>query len=124
MTRKNEADDSPLREAAVALNAELEHFSQLTAALESLPLNSQKNLQRAATTLTSIADADVRLGELVKGLVTAISTVRESQQRQAVIVEQRAQAVLARTHIFEQLQQGYSKLGDVAAQLTATLKPV
>jgi hypothetical protein len=116
--------DSPLVDAATALDAELRRFETLSLQLEKLTLNTEKNLERAAKSLEEIADSDERLGQQVKALVEAVAHVRERQQTHASMVQARALELQARTEVYQELLKHFGTLGQEAANINALVQEI
>ena len=116
--------DSPLIDAASALDGELRRFEDLSLQLKKLPFNTEKNLERAAKALEEIADSDERLGQQVKALVEAVSHVRERQQSHATIVQERALELQARTEVYQELLKHFGTLGQEAASINAMVQEI
>jgi len=116
--------DSPLIDAATALDGELRRFEDLSLKLKKLPFNTEKNLERAAKALEEIADSDERLGLQVKALVEAVSHVRERQQSHATIVQERALELQARTEVYQELLKHLGVLGQEAGSINALVQDI
>ena len=121
MTRPD-PEHSELTTAAQALEEELQRFEALAEALKKAPLDSQKNLERAAKSLHDVATLDERLSARVQTLVLAITSARERQQQQAQEVEARALALQSRTGLYQDLLTQYAALGQSAGSLNALMQ--
>src|SRR6266508_5561136 len=108
---------SELVTAAEAFDDELARFARLTEAARKGPLNSQKNLQRAARAFQDISEADKRLGEAAQTLVSALTQARQRQDEQALAIQGRAQEIEQRSGIAAELLQRYGAIGEKAAEL-------
>lgn len=120
MPRDDQA--SQLAAAAEAVEAELQRFEAASAAFEKLALNSQKNLERATRALDELAGGEQRIIEKVQALVASIGTVRDRQMAQVEPIRAKAEALKARTVIFQALEQDLRSLGEAASELSAKLK--
>ncbi len=108
-----------LLEAAAAFDEELARFGRLVEAARSGPLNSQKNLQRAAHAFEQVGESERRLGETAQALVAALQGARQQQEVQAVALQGRAKEVEARTAIAADLLQRYGMVGQKAGELNS-----
>src|SRR5262249_22329449 len=116
-TRIREESLPALARAALALDEEMMQFEKLTTALIGLSLDSERNLERAAETLKTIADSDERLGQLINQLVGVIAKTRDAQQAQAGQVQHRAEVLKDRTQKFAALQQDFQALGTYLSEM-------
>lgn len=117
MGQKNGEARAPLTEAAAALEAELKRFEEMAAAARKMPLDSEKNLGRAARALQETADAQERTADLVRALVSAINQARDQQQAQAEALLARAEELKAQTENLEQLLARFKTLGADAREI-------
>ncbi|MCP3140031.1 hypothetical protein [Pyxidicoccus xibeiensis] len=122
MSKRDKPSDSELVAAAQALDEGLERFEALSEQLQKAPLQSEKHLERASTTLKSLADMDDQLRARVTALVGAISKVRDRQQAQAEAVHQRAQELQQRTEVFKDLLVRYGTMGQNAGELNVQMQ--
>ena len=110
---------SELLAAAEAFDDELARFGRLVDAARTGPLNSQKNLQRAARGFEEIGESEKRLGEAAQALVAALQDARQKQELQAQALQGRAQEIETRTGIAASLLQGYAAVGQKAGELNS-----
>ena len=110
---------SPLLEAAAAFDDELARFGRLVEAARTGPLNSQKNLQRAAHAFEQVGESERRLGETAQALVAALQGARQEQEVQALALQGRAKEVEARTAVAADLLQRYGLVGQRAGELNS-----
>jgi len=115
---------SELAAAAAALDAEVKRFEELATVARKTPLNSEKNLERAAKALTEVAESDERLGAHVKALVDAITEIRDRQQAHAEEVHAVATQLQARTDDFQVLLKSFALLGEEAAKINALVQAI
>ena len=71
---------SPLRDAAEALDRELERYATLAADLKREPATSEKSLRRSARILQGLAETEQLLGQHLGRLVAAIDARRIQQE--------------------------------------------
>lgn len=105
--------------AAATFDAQLARFSELAATARQGPLNSQKNLQRAARAFQEIGEAEKRLGVAAQELVAALTTARHTQESQAQAIQERAQEIARRTAVAADLLKQYGAIGEKAAELNS-----
>jgi hypothetical protein len=105
--------------AAATFDAHLARFSELAAIARQGPLNSQKNLQRAARAFQEIGEAEKRLGVAAQELVAALTTARHTQETQAQAIQERAQEIARRTAVAADLLKQYGAIGEKAAELNS-----
>jgi hypothetical protein len=108
---------SELMAAALAFDEELDRFGRLAEAVGRGPLNSQKNLERAAHMFDDIGQAEKRLGEAAQALVTALNAARQKQETHAAAIQRRAALIEQRTATAAELLQRYGAMGQKAADL-------
>lgn len=124
MTKASKLDISELTSAAQSLETELRRFEEAVEEARTIPLNSRKNLERSAKTLSEVASIDERLGQHVQTLAVSISAARERRQAQAELVNVRAKEIQARTEILQGLLLKYGELGQHAADLNGLMQQV
>lgn len=122
MGTKNGEGRAPLTEAAAALEAELKRFEELSAAARKVPLDSEKNLGRAARALSETADSQERTAVLVRALVEAINRARDHQQQTAETLLARAEELKAQTENLEELLGRFKTLGADAREIQALVQ--
>jgi hypothetical protein len=115
----DKAQVSELMAAAAAFDEQLIRFAALADTARQGPLNSQKNLQRAARAFQEIGEAEKRLGVAAQELVQALTTARRTQETQAQAIQGRAQEIARRTAVAADLLKRYGAIGEKAAELNA-----
>lgn len=108
--------------AARELAGKLENFEVATDALQRLPLDSQKNLERSAHALSEIATLDEELVARVQTLVAVFTRSRERQQAQALAIQKRAEQIKERTEVYQQLLARFGALGQHAGSLNQMMQ--
>jgi hypothetical protein len=108
---------SELIDAARRLQEALSAYQDKAEEFGAMRLNTQKTIERAAETLTQIAALEQVMVTDLNGLVAAIGGLRDRQQQQAQLVEQRAGELVGRRQVLESL------LGDLVG-LTDDVKGV
>lgn len=106
-----------LADAATALDTELRRFEELSLAAGKVPLNSQKNIERAATLTREANESRERFGEHLKSLVAAVSAARDRQQASADALQVRVDEIQSRTACYEGLLRRFAGLGMRASSL-------
>ena len=113
--------ESALTAAAAALESELARFDELATTLKRIPLDSGKNLDRAARATGEIAESQQRVGMQVGALVTAVAAARERQQVTADTLHARVQEIQERTNKFGELLKQFATLGEDARTINALM---
>lgn len=122
MGQKNGEARAPLTEAAAALEAELKRFEEMASQARKMPLDSEKNLARAARALQETANAQDRTADLVRALISAINHARDQQQKQAEALLARAEELKAQTENLEALLGRFKVLGADAREIQALVQ--
>ena len=115
-------EPSPLVAAAEGLEAQLEHLEAIVAAARREPLNSQKHLQRAATTLNGVTQLEGKLREALARLVDAIGQAGGRQQTAMEELGQCAQVLEKRLGEFQELIARRDQFGAEAARVNNSIK--
>jgi hypothetical protein len=115
---------STLVAAAEALDAELSTFGDIAESLEHLALTSEKNLQKAARLLTEIVETEERLGTSMQAMIASLNAARDRQQTQAIGAQKRAEALRARTAVFQSLLERYKDLGSGASEINVLMQEI
>ena len=113
---------SPLAIAATSLDAELRRYFDLTAQTEKIPLNSQKNLERAARSLQDAAASQDRVAGHVRALFEAITVARTSQEQGAIALAKYAEHMATRAAVLGELLEKFAALGVEAKELNAMMQ--
>jgi chromosome segregation ATPase len=113
---------SPLRDAAEALDRELERYGALAAELRQEPGTSEKSLRRSARILQGLSETEQLLGQHLARLITAIETRRQQQEATVAEVQRLAEAVRDRGQLFADLLQRCDALAKKAADANALLQ--
>jgi hypothetical protein len=117
MGQKNGEARLPLTEAAAALESELKRFEEQASAAKKIPLDSEKNLARAARALQETANSQEKTADLVRALVNAINHARDQQQQNAEALLARAEELKAQTENLESLLGRFKMLGNDAKEI-------
>lgn len=115
-------EGSKLTEAAQALDVELRKYEELAVVLQRESLDSEKNLRRAAQSLTALRESDARLAENLQALVAAIGAARERQQANAESVQTQADSIRERSETLTRLLGRWETLGEDAGQVNVLIQ--
>jgi ABC-type transporter Mla subunit MlaD len=113
---------SPLRDAAEALDRELERYGALAAELRREPATSEKSLRRSARILQGLGEAEQLLGQCLAHLIAAIDGRRRQQESTVAEVQRLAAAVGERARRFAELMERWDALARRAAEANAVLQ--
>lgn len=101
-----------LADAALALEQELARFAELAASARRLPLDTRRNLERAARATTEAAGGQDRVSASLSALVAAINAARERHEANAAALQTRGEEIRVRAEEIGALYERYSALGD------------
>jgi chromosome segregation ATPase len=113
---------SPLRDAAEALDRELERYGSLAADLRHEPATSEKSLRRSARILQGLGESEQLLGQHLGRLVAAIDARRQQQEATVAEVQRLAEGVRRRAELFGALLQRCDALAKKAAHANSILQ--
>jgi chromosome segregation ATPase len=116
--------ESELISAAEELDAGFRRFEQLSESVQKVPLNSQKNLNRASEMLAEIAAVGEGLQAQLGSVVAAISKFREKQEGQSGRIQKQAELIQERSRVLQGLMEEYRGLGDGARELNGQLQRI
>jgi len=120
MATKTKVPESPLLASADAFDGALKRFAALVEGLRKGPLDSQRNLERAAETLKAVAACEEEMQAHAQALMAALGNARDAQQTQAEAARVRALEIQARTEELARLMRGFEAIGKDAAALNAS----
>lgn len=117
-------DDQPesLTLASSALEKELARSDELARAARKIPLNSQKNIERASRALTEAAKSHEQAGQYVFALVAAVARARQLQEATAGEIHAQALEVQRRIAQLGVLARRFAELGREASALGAMVE--
>lgn len=110
----------PLVEAAELLTEEVERLRGLVAASTREKLESTRSLERAATALQQIPEAEARIRDRLLALSAAFEGTRRTQEELAEQTQKRAAEVSARTSKLQALLAAQAVLTQETRQLNQT----
>ena len=121
---QRKSDRLGLAAAAEGLDAELCRYEALATQLQRERLDSEKNLRQAVRALKELEDSEARIGQHLQTLVAAIATARERQEKQALVVQDRAGQIKQRTVGLTDLLTRWGALGEAAAEVNRLVQQV
>jgi hypothetical protein len=124
MSKAKTGDESPLTQAAAALDAELRRYVDLAEQISRAPLGSEKAVERVSRSIVDAVQTEQRVLDLVKELVIAVTAAREAQQRSTEIINERGAAIAAKRAEIEELLLRFQKIGEVARGLNEAMQKV
>lgn len=115
-------EPSPLVAAAAGLEAELAQLEAIVAAARRAPLDSQKHLQKAASTLGGMDRLETTLREALSRLVGAIGEAGGRQQAALEGLAECAHRLEARLAELRELEARREAFGDEATRVNQSIK--
>ena len=112
---------SPFGITAVALDQDLQRFQQLTEAAKRVPLNSRKNIERAAKMSAEAAQAHIRLGEHMGTLVAALQEARARNEACVQDLTECKERITRRMGEVGALVDRVNALGQVATEISGAV---
>jgi len=110
---------STFAEAAAALEAELERFEAIAAAVARAPLSSQKAIEHAARLTRDASEAQGRYAQRLQALVAMVGSAGERQRVAAATINDRVAEIDARTVAHAELERRLGELGEEARGINA-----
>jgi len=115
-------ESSVLVDAARALEAELLNLESMTRAARKLPLNTEKNITRAAKELEEVLGLPERMAAGLQALASAMATMQARQEAALEPLAAFAAQIQARHQRLSEHMQAYAALGSAAAEVTARIQ--
>ncbi len=122
MSKKQQ--DPAVIAAARLIEDSIVRLEETTTALQSLQLNSQKNLERSAKLLDDVATADEQLGLRLRGFVEALNDIRGRQEQAAQKVQAVGLQIAERSKVYASLLEEYRDIGEGAAHLNLLMQSI
>lgn len=122
MIMRSEDQPSPLVEAAVALEGELQRLEGLVTKSKKEPLSSQKNFERAARTLGVVTELEGKLRSALGNLVAAVADAGARQQTAMEALAARAKELEARFASYRELTERRDQLGEHGARANELIR--
>jgi hypothetical protein len=117
-----QAERSPLTAAAASLEAELKRYAELASEAMHAPLTSERNIDRAGRALLAAAECEKGLTELVRTLVEAVGTARQTQEATSSSLAERGALIVERRAELDGLMTRFAMLGETAKTLNEGLQ--
>jgi hypothetical protein len=117
-----QGERSPLTAAAASLEAELKRYAELASEAMHAPLTSEKNIDRAGRALLAAAECEKGLTDLVRTLVEAVGTARQTQEATSSSLAERATLIVERRAELDGLMTRFAMLGETAKMLNEGLQ--
>jgi chromosome segregation ATPase len=111
-----------LAEAAVSLDQALRRFEELTSTARRFPLNSQKNIERAARATQEAAESQEAVARQLHALIDAINVARDRNEAASNAIRARAEEIRARTEALTTLMQRFAGLGEAASEINVMVQ--
>ncbi len=122
MIMPREKEPSPLVGAARALDAELERLEALATKAQKEPLNSQRNMERAARTLGGVTELEETIRGALSRLVEAMEGVGARQNAAMAALAARAKELEARFGSFKELVARRDQLGEHGQRINESIR--
>jgi uncharacterized coiled-coil DUF342 family protein len=119
---KTNAGDSALKAAVQALDDELERFEALAEAAQRTPLTSERNLEKAATSVNQAAECQQRVHGHIQALIDAITAARVKHDETAQELVKTRDLVQARGERFQTQLARFAALGKEAADISGFVR--
>jgi len=121
-TDSNLKEPSALVRAARSLEAELLNLESISRAARKIPLNSEKNITRAAKELEEALKLPDRMAAGLQDLAAAMASMQARQQATLEPLAAFATQIQARHQRLSEHMQAYAALGNAAAEITARIQ--
>ena len=115
---KTTIERSPLVEAAVSLEEELQRYEKLAVEVGRMTIGSEKTLARAARAVTEAAECQQRIFDRVGALSEAMGQTRTRQEAAVTKMAEGARHVGERASLFQTLIARFGALSEVARSLS------
>lgn len=113
---------SGITEAALAVEGELRKFEQLSLAARRMPIDTHRQLERAARATMEAAEGQARVKAALDALVQTIQALRERHERNLLALGERSEAIGQRASEITPLYERYAALGDESRLLNEAVK--
>lgn len=118
---KTEKTISEIERAAQALEEEIVRLEGLAKSARKIPLNTDKNLVRAAAQLNETLAVPERVAHRLQAVATAMAHMQDRQQAALQGLSAFAIELQQRTQLFEQHMENFGALGKAAGEVSAQL---
>ena len=113
---------SPLVDAALALEDQLEELDVLARKARKLPLDDLENIRKTTEALSQVGAMEEQLTVRLQALMGAIGALAQRQQNQAEVLRARADELVARREAHDALAVRYGDLGRLASELNISMQ--
>jgi hypothetical protein len=120
-TEKREKTISEMERAAEALEEEIVRLEGLARSARKIPLNTDKNLVRAAAQLNETLAVPERVAQRLQAVATAMANMQDRQQAALQGLSAFAVELQQRTQLFERHMEDFGALGKAAGEVNAQL---
>ncbi|MEO8215395.1 MAG: hypothetical protein ABI560_19500, partial [Myxococcales bacterium] len=120
-TEKTKKTISEIERAAQALEEEIVRLEGLAKSARKIPLNTDKNLVRAAAQLNETLAVPERVAQRLQAVATAMAHMQDRQQSALQGLSAFAIDLQQRTQLFEQHMESFGALGKAAGEVSAQL---
>jgi chromosome segregation ATPase len=112
---------SEIERAAQALEEEIARLEGLARSARKMPLNTDKNLVRAAAQLNETLAVPERVAQRLQAVAAAMANMQDRQQAALQVLSAFAVELQQRTQLFEQHMADFGALGQAASEVNAQL---
>jgi hypothetical protein len=110
---------SELVAATVALDEELQRVEKLAHAVLHLPLDSRRNLEKAARATGETVEAQTRVGERIRVMLEALNAARGRNETTVEALQKKSLEMKQRSDAFGGLMARFEAIGREARDITA-----
>jgi hypothetical protein len=114
----SEKKPSDLVAATQLLDEELDRVEHLADSAGRVPLNSRKNLEKAARTTTEAAESQGKVGEHISALMAALNQVRVRNEATVQALQTRSDEIQKRSEQLGALLERFEAIGKDAREVT------
>src|SRR3954454_17644649 len=109
---------SVLVQATTLLDEELQNVEHLAESAARVPLNSRRNLEKAARTTTEAAEAQTKVGEHIQAMMAALTQVRLKNEATVQALQERSSEIQKRHEALSALLERFELIGKEAREIT------
>ena len=109
---------SELVQATMALDEELAKVEHLAESAARVPLNSRRNLEKAARTTTEAAEAQTKVGEHIQSMMAALTEVRVKNEATVQALQTRSNEIQQKHEQLNGLLERFESIGKEAREIT------
>jgi uncharacterized coiled-coil DUF342 family protein len=120
----NDKKPSELIEVTVALDEELSRVEHLAESAARVPLNSRRNLEKAARITSEAAEAQNKVGVHIAKMMAALNGVRQRNEANVQALQGRSDEIQRRSDELTALLSRFDEIGKEAQQITQLAQQV